>query len=354
VSYVNWIGNYHKKGPDSTSDTDLKVIPADSGEPAGGGAKVYVQGNIGPSRKDNSQPESNWVSSGSRSYIVADPAPGPFITTTDALTAYNNVLADAGNSAGVSCDGEWFDRRDSIDTRVVNDVINGTGHIIDNPSQVGGWITPAAGTACADGDHDGMPDGWESKYGFNPNDNADANGDADGDGYTNIEEYLNATNPTGAITSQELVVNGGFDSYQGVSKTPINWRAVGFTSYDGKDTTVKYDGTASVRIIGSSSTLKTLLQTLPVSGNAGDSLTYSFWVRGNSIPAQGAICDGTVFLYKAGVVIGRETLRCPTGTFGFKSLKLTFAAPDSFDQVVIRFRFKSAGRVWLDGMSLVK
>ena len=47
-SYVNWINNYHKKGPSSTSSSDLKVIPADDGTWSPG--KVYVKGNIGPSR----------------------------------------------------------------------------------------------------------------------------------------------------------------------------------------------------------------------------------------------------------------------------------------------------------------
>ena len=40
-----------------------------------------------------------------------------------------------------------------------------------------------------------MPDAWEEKYGFNPNDPSDANQNANGNGYTNIEEFLNGTDP---------------------------------------------------------------------------------------------------------------------------------------------------------------
>ncbi|MFH2095641.1 MAG: hypothetical protein ABIJ16_08055 [Bacteroidota bacterium] len=207
VSYVNWIGNYHKKGPDSTSNTDLKVIQADSGDKPGGGTKIYVQGNIGPSRTKNNLPENDWVEKGSRSYIVTEPAPGPSITTTDAFTAYSNVLADAGNNAGLRCNGTWRIRRDSIDTRVVNEVTNGTGHIIDDPSDVGGWITPARGVACTDSDHDGMPDIWEDKYGLNKNTFSDTNGDKDGDGYTNLEEYLNGTNPIEGLTKTMTIMS---------------------------------------------------------------------------------------------------------------------------------------------------
>ena len=47
----------------------------------------------------------------------------------------------------------------------------------------------------ADVDSDGMPDAWESKYGFKPLDPADANQDADGDMFTNLEEYEAKTDP---------------------------------------------------------------------------------------------------------------------------------------------------------------
>ena len=44
-----------------------------------------------------------------------------------------------------------------------------------------------------------MPDEWERKYGFNPDDAGDNAHDKDDDGYTNVEEYLNGTNPTGFV-----------------------------------------------------------------------------------------------------------------------------------------------------------
>lgn len=41
-----------------------------------------------------------------------------------------------------------------------------------------------------------MPDAWEKKYGLNPEDGSDSAKDEDKDGYTNVEEYINDTNPT--------------------------------------------------------------------------------------------------------------------------------------------------------------
>ena len=193
-SYVNWINNYHKRGPDSTSTTDLKFLADDGGTCFAGSA--YVSGNYGA----NNGNWSNAYSGSCANKIVTVPAVAPAVNTINATLAKDAVLASAGNNAGVACDGTWYNRRDSIDTRVVNDVKNGTGRIIDSPSDVGGWITPAAGVGCADGDKDGMPDTWEGMYGFNPA-VKDNNADKDGDGYTNVEEYFNGTDPGGVVVN---------------------------------------------------------------------------------------------------------------------------------------------------------
>ncbi len=63
-----------------------------------------------------------------------------------------------------------------------------------------GWNAQALSTSeiyadKVDRDLDGMDDGWEVKYGFNPADRTDAIQDADGDGHTNLQEYLAGTDP---------------------------------------------------------------------------------------------------------------------------------------------------------------
>ena len=67
--------------------------------------------------------------------------------------------------------------------------------ILETPADVGGWPEYKAAAIPADTDKDGMPDEWETKHGLNPKNAADAAEDADGDGYTNVEEYLNDTDP---------------------------------------------------------------------------------------------------------------------------------------------------------------
>ena len=61
-------------------------------------------------------------------------------------------------------------------------------------SEVGGY-PKYTGKPYADADADGLPDSWERRHGLNMKDASDASADADKDGYTNVEEFLNGTDP---------------------------------------------------------------------------------------------------------------------------------------------------------------
>lgn len=104
------------------------------------------------------------------------------LSDEDALTAYQRVIADVGANRP---------KRDPIDARLINDVIKGTGKIIDDEKEVGGWPELKSAPAPLDTDRDGMPDAWETARKLNPKDAADGARDRNGDGYTNLEEYLN-------------------------------------------------------------------------------------------------------------------------------------------------------------------
>lgn len=54
---------------------------------------------------------------------------------------------------------------------------------------------PKIAIVVVDTDNDGVPDEWEKKYNFNPNNPADANSDPDDDCFTNLEEFQCQTNP---------------------------------------------------------------------------------------------------------------------------------------------------------------
>lgn len=110
--------------------------------------------------------------------------PMEYVTTTLPTQAETDVLGKAGSS---------FPKRDIIDKRIVNDVINKTGYSIASTAMQpeGAWPQLSSIVAPNDRDHDGMPDTWETLNGLNPNSTSDRNYYSLNNDYTNLEVYLN-------------------------------------------------------------------------------------------------------------------------------------------------------------------
>jgi hypothetical protein len=190
VIQMNLVGNYYKVG--------AGIVP----EPAG---ILYYAGFGGQSEVQAQYvPDSRlWTSNnivttgipllhdwgGNPAFPIATSRINlPQVTTTSAEQAYTDVLAKAGAGAVGTGPG-----RDAVDARVVNDVKNGTGFVLNNsPSEVGGYPPLAQNTRPAnfDTDRDGIPDSWELAHGLKPNDPTDG-AQVTASGYTNLERYLN-------------------------------------------------------------------------------------------------------------------------------------------------------------------
>jgi pectate lyase len=113
------------------------------------------------------------------------------IVAQDPKTAYELILAGAG---------AILPKRDMVDARIVLEVKNRTGKIINSQSDVGGYPTYNSTKPPADADNDGMPDEWEKRHGLNPADPTDGARVARS-GYSHLEEYLNSLDgkvPSGA------------------------------------------------------------------------------------------------------------------------------------------------------------
>ncbi len=190
-TYADLVGNYFKPGP----DTNIRVYEILLGKT--GKVRSYVRGNIGPHRPSDTLNEwdvcglqyvspEQFAPPGTPApelpYRATSPFDTPTVPTISALAAYEDVLKDAGAT---------LPKRDVVDQRVVADVTNGTGRIIDHPAEVGGWpeMPVVSRPDDYDTDNDGMPDAWETaRFGSL---GRDGRGDANNDGYTDIEDFLN-------------------------------------------------------------------------------------------------------------------------------------------------------------------
>ncbi|MHC4520141.1 MAG: pectate lyase family protein [Planctomycetota bacterium] len=182
ITRMNFVGNYYQSGADSDG-----TLAFSESTPS---AQAYFAGNA----MNGIIPDDPWSlvvfrgfsEQALAAYQQVTPILVAPVITDDALTAYERVLAEAGAT---------LPARDSVDARVVDGVRYGTGRIIDDEDQVRGWPPLASGRVLRDADRDGMPDQWERRHRLSSSDPDDRNADDDQDGYTNLEEYLNATLP---------------------------------------------------------------------------------------------------------------------------------------------------------------
>ncbi|MHC4355294.1 MAG: pectate lyase family protein [Planctomycetota bacterium] len=179
ITKMNFVGNYYKRGVDSSGDLAFSESTRS--------AKAWFSGNCMngdyPAEPWSLVTFSKFSPRDIQAYIQTEPILAPPVKTDDAVRAYERILAESG---------AVLPKRDAVDLRVVADVRNGSGRIIDDEDEVGGWPELKFTEPPKDADRDGMPDEWEDRHGLDAQDPADRNADADADGYTNLEEYLNS------------------------------------------------------------------------------------------------------------------------------------------------------------------
>ena len=214
----NIVNNYYKWGP-STSSRAKTVNPySQTTAPVLPYAQIYMTGNY----VDGSATVTahNWRGATMQGGTLADTVQSKVNTAFNVAPLNTQTPADA-YAAVLQRVGCVLPVRDAVDQRIIQEVQNRTGALIDvqggyphgtlyGTSQVA-WPVLTCGPAPVDSDHDGMPDAYELANGLNPNNPADRQAIAP-NGYTNLENYLNglvatvtATKVAGA-TSEPLRV----------------------------------------------------------------------------------------------------------------------------------------------------
>jgi pectate lyase len=228
TSLVNVINNYYKPGPATNANMRDVIARMEERAQYSPGSrwaagdwypetpdrpgKWYVAGNF-----MHGSPEvtaNNWLGmrdSGrnlrpelERLARVNTPFEGWPVWLDTAHEAFEKVLAKAGAT---------LPKRDAVDARVIRQIrtmeFATKDGIVLTPDQVGGYpeYTFSADEVPVDTDMDGMPDAWELTHGLTPEAPTDGAADSDDDGYTNLEEFLNGTNPREYIDYRNLANN---------------------------------------------------------------------------------------------------------------------------------------------------
>jgi hypothetical protein len=193
----NIVNNYYKYGPSTSSSVKYQIANPWKKPPSIGFGKWNVDGNYVDGNPDVTK--NNWLGVNVEDGAVEDVKATSSMFQLDtviiqpAIEAYQSVLKNVG---------AVLPARDTLDQRILNDVQNRTGRIIDvqggyphgTPYEqtVNAWPALKSMPAPKDSDSDGMPDDWEKKNGLNPIDASDASSYKLNKLYTNIEVYINS------------------------------------------------------------------------------------------------------------------------------------------------------------------
>lgn len=202
--YYNIVANYFKYGPSTAKGVRYRIASPGRRDtpPVIPFGKWYVRDNFIDEAKLITGNNELGITMGNggteedkKNCLVSTPVPAPAMPLRSATEAYEEVLRNAGASY----------KRDTMDNRIINDVRNRTGRIVDvqggyphgTPFEqtLNAWPRLESLPAPADTDQDGMPDEWERKHGLDPGDPADAQKNTLNPRYNNIEQYINSLVP---------------------------------------------------------------------------------------------------------------------------------------------------------------
>lgn len=195
----NLVNNYYKYGPNTNKSVRNRIVNPSTPKNNDYGL-FYVSGNYVDEAPEVSKSnilgvhmDKKAAEGDKEKLLLKKPIEAEPIPLKSAKNSYEDILKYAGASFS----------RDTLDLRIVNDVRNRTGRIIDvqggfkhgtdyEISKVA-WPKLMSKNAPEDSDEDGIPDEWEKANGLNPADPKDsAQLCKNGSGYANIELYINS------------------------------------------------------------------------------------------------------------------------------------------------------------------
>ena len=192
----NIVNNYYKWGANTETEVRSRILNPYKTNTIPFG-KFYLNGNFMDGNEAITS--NNWLGvtmeKGTESDAVQSKVLTPFTTMDVATQTANEAFVMVLKNAGAI-----LPARDTLDQRIIGNVQNRTGKIIDvqggfphgTPYDISRVAWPHLGSLppLPDRDNDGMADAWEITHHLNPDDPSDASGFTLRKQITNIELYL--------------------------------------------------------------------------------------------------------------------------------------------------------------------
>ena len=218
----NVVNNYYKYGGNTpTSKRTLLLNPYKDATLGLSYGKFYLSGNYvdGSTTVTNNNWSGAVMNGGTANDTTLAKVTVPYnivpITDYTAQEAYLQVIKGVG---------AILPKRDTLDQRVIQNVVNRTGTIINvqggypaytdySISSLTAWPTLNSTTAPTDTDKDGMPNDWEKRRGLDTASALDRQ-TLTANGYTSLENYLNGDSivafgtPNVCITTKPVFASG--------------------------------------------------------------------------------------------------------------------------------------------------
>lgn len=219
-SNVNWVGNYYKYGPATKSGLRYKIFEVSNPENVSPYSRFYFNDNF--VYGNTAVTENNWA--GVQNAAQAEQLDEPIdmdkysINGTSAEEAYNYVLNNVGAT---------LPKRDAVDARIIDDVKNGTGRIVNSANEVGGLIPQQEVQRTFE-----IPEEWKAENNMGNAKETDIVPDGEFAGYTWIEAYVNdwtaeqslPTNPHITVTSP--AISSLNSNINGIDVDNGNWTVI--------------------------------------------------------------------------------------------------------------------------------
>lgn len=178
-SNVNWVNNYYKFGPGTKENLRSRIYDISNDIPEITKANFYINGNYVTGNDEVTSDNWKGINFPEKAEKLSSPVNMDTydIKTQTAQEAYEQVLAESGAT---------LPKRDSIDARVVADVKNGTGRIINNANEVGGILKTENISRVFE-----IPSDWKILNNMGTAKETDIIKSGKWTGYTWIEAYVN-------------------------------------------------------------------------------------------------------------------------------------------------------------------